>query len=260
MSAILSYASVTHRYRPGERPAVDGVSLEVQAGRVVALVGPNGSGKSTLLRLALDGKPTAGEVAWHNRPLAKWDRGELARQVAFLPQSPSALPGQTVTDVIASGRAPHWGAFGSESSSDRQLAEAAAVRFNVAQWNSRPIDTLSGGERGRVFLARSYAQVSGAARPTLLLDEPDAALDLARSADLGRLLREISGNGVTVVLATHDLNLAAGVADEIALMSNGRLVASGTPGEVLTETRVSDVYGISVRRLEVEGQLVLVAR
>ena len=257
MTSVLQMIDVAHKHRRGDPPAVEGVTLGVAAGEVVALLGPNGAGKSTLLTVARTTRPTGGVVRWFGRD--DWPRRELARRVAFLPQSPAALPGQAVADVLAAGRSPYWGPFGVESAADREAVAAVAEELDLTPLLGRPIDAISGGQRGRVFLGRCLAQVYGQPSAAVLLDEPDAALDLARAADLARLVRSLAADrGLAVVLASHDLNLAARVADRVVLLRDGRPFAVGPPAEVLTESAVAAVYGAAVRRLTVEGRAVLV--
>jgi iron complex transport system ATP-binding protein len=255
--SILEARDVTHRYARSDKPAVDDVSLRMEAGQVVALVGPNGSGKSTLLTTLLD-RPGDGGITWFGRDLAAWPRRELARRVTYLPQRATWLPGQRVADVVASGRAPHWGAFGVESPADREATAAVMAALDLIDWADRPVESLSGGQRGRVLLGRCLAQVQGQASAAVLLDEADAALDLARSAELGKLVRNLADAGRLVVLASHDLNLAARWCDQVALMSAGRLTALGPPAEVLSEANVAATYGVAVRRVEVEGRPIIV--
>lgn len=259
--SVLHLDHVTHRYRGSESPAVRDVSLRVTAGEVVALVGPNGSGKSTLLSIALSGQPTSGEVEWYGKLFSHWPRRELARRVAALAQSPSALPGQLVRDVLATGRSPYWSMFGAESLTDREAVAAVAETLGLTPWLSRPIETLSGGQRQRVFLGRCLVQLHGQASAALLLDEPDTFLDLARAGELGRLIRSLARDrGLAVLVASHDLNLAAGSADRIALLKAGELVATGPPAEVLSEANVEATYGAPVRRLDVDSRPVIVPR
>ena len=255
----LDLTSITHRYPRAETDAVGHVSLSVAAGEVVALIGPNGAGKSTLLNLALTGRPTGGEVAWFGKPRVDWRRRELARRVAFLPQNPQFLPGQTVADALAAGRSPWWGAFGVESKNDRAAVAEVADDLGLSDWLGRPLDTLSGGQRQRVFLGRCLTQLHGTDAGAVLLDEPDAHLDLARAAELATMTRGLAdGRGLAVLAASHDLNLAARCADRLVLLRAGRVVATGPPGEVLTEANVSAAYGVPVRRAEVEGRPIIV--
>lgn len=224
------------------RPVLRGVSLLAKPGEIVALVGPNGSGKSTLLKLLLGQLRGAGTIRWDGRDLRSWPARQLARKLAFLPQHPTAPPGQSVRDAISLGRFPHLGLLGLESPNDDHAIAAAAAALGLDKDLTRPVESLSGGQRQRVFLARCLAQEPAA----LLLDEPDTFLDLKHVASLARILRDLTtGRKLTVLLATHNLHLAAAVATRVTLLSDGQVVAEGAPKTVLTPERIRDTYGVS---------------
>ena len=225
-------------YRVGDHALVDGVSLAVVPGEVLALVGPNGAGKSTLLRLlAGDLTPSGGEVSLDGRPLARYGARELALRRALLPQQTILQFAFTARAVVAMGRHPHLGMTG-ESPQDDAVVEAALARTETLALAERVYPSLSGGEQARVSLARILAQEA----PILLLDEPTAALDLRHQQAVLRIARELAAEGVAVLAVLHDLNLAAAHADRIALLDAGRLVAEGSPWEVLTAERLSAVF------------------
>ncbi|MEU1296511.1 heme ABC transporter ATP-binding protein [Streptomyces sp. NPDC005840] len=219
----------------GGRPVLDGVSVTVRAGEVLALVGPNGAGKSTLLGvLAADLPVSAGEVRMHGRPVTEFSAPELALRRAVLPQSAVLSFPFTVEDVVRMGRAPH---ASSPAEDDRAVADAMAAT-EVTAFAARPFSALSGGERARVALARVLAQRA----PLLLLDEPTAALDLRHQELVLRLCRERAGAGDAVVVVLHDLGLAAAYAHRVAVLAAGRVAADGPPAEVFAETLLSRVY------------------
>ena len=253
----LSITNATAAY--ARTPVLHDISLDLHPGEVLALVGPNGSGKSSLLKLALGTlRATSGDVTWFGRPLRGWPRRDLARRVAYLPQAPTGLPGQTVADVLAAGRSPYWGAFGVESRGDRDAVSAAADLLGIRDWLSRPLDTLSGGQRQRAFIARCVAQVLDTSAAAILLDEPDTYLDLRHVSELDATLRRLARDrGIGILLASHDLNLAAGAADRMALLADGRVIATGTPGEVLTADRVAAAYGTPVDVFDRAGRPVV---
>jgi ABC-type cobalamin/Fe3+-siderophores transport system ATPase subunit len=239
-----SLAGVTFRYPDAERPALDGVTLEVPAGRCTAVLGPNGSGKSTLLRLLLGLlRPGYGTISFRDRPLAEWTREALAREVGVVPQGEEAVFPMTVRELVAMGRYPHLGPWRREGEGDRRAVEEALRRCDVAALADRPLSTLSGGERQRARVARALAQEPG----TLALDEPTVALDVSHEMAIFELLRALGRTGVTVLLVTHNLNLAARYADRLVLLERGRVAAEGRPAEVLTRETVERVYGWPVR-------------
>jgi ABC-type cobalamin/Fe3+-siderophores transport system ATPase subunit len=245
-----SCRGVSFRYPEGARPAVDSVSLEVPAGACTAVLGPNGSGKSTLLRLLLGTlTPSSGEVELDGRPVAQWERPEIARAVGVVPQVEEAAFPMTVRELVAMGRYPHLGPWRREGDGDRRAVERAMARCDVLALAHRPVSTLSGGERQRARVARALAQEPAA----LALDEPTAALDVSHEMAIFELLRELGRAGTTVLLVTHNLNLAARYADRLVLLDRGAVAAAGAPAEVLTRETVERVYGWPVRIGRHEG-------
>ncbi len=226
---------------PGGVEALRSVDLAVHAGTFVGLLGPNGAGKSTLAR-ALAGlvRAGAGEVHIDGDPLASLPRREVARRIAFLAQEPPADPGFTAAEVALMGRTPHLGPMGLDGPGDRALAAEALARVDAAALASRPLHALSGGERRRVHLARVLVQQA----PIWILDEPTAHLDLAHQALVLQLARAHVDAGGTVVCALHDLGQAAEICDRVAVLRGGAVVAQGAPAEVLTPSRLGEVFGV----------------
>jgi iron complex transport system ATP-binding protein len=231
----------------GDRTVLCGVSLQLQAGEVVGLLGPNGAGKSTLLRALLGQISSTGNIVWDDRPLTEWKRQELARRVAYLPQTPSSPALQRVEDVLRTGRAPYWGAFGLESERDLNVVAEVAERLNLKGLLKRPMAELSGGQRQRVFVGRCLVQEPAA----LLLDEPSTFLDIRHQVELNQLIRKLATDQkIAVIAASHDLNLAGMFADRLILLNDGIVVRSGTPDTVLDAGALSDVYGMPIERIE----------
>jgi len=224
-----------------------GVDLEVRPGEVVAVLGENGAGKSTLIRaLAGDITPRGGVVNMNGRPLDHWRLRDRARVRAVMPQDHAVAFGFTALETVAFGRYPH--AEGLPGATDHDIARAALRRMDALHLQDRLVTTLSGGERARVMLAKTLAQVwepvPNAAR-YLLLDEPTASLDPAHQHSvLGAVRAFVVGQDVGVCAALHDLNLAAQYADRIMLLKGGYMLASGTPVEVLTTMRLSKCFGV----------------
>ncbi|WP_291425904.1 ABC transporter ATP-binding protein [Deinococcus sp.] len=259
MTESVSLTAQGLHVRAGAFPAVQGVSVRFESGQFSAVIGPNGAGKSTLLR-ALTGlsTPHSGEVRFGNRPLTDWSRPERSRALAYLAQH-EALPTETrVRDVVALGRgAGHWkwGLIPARpwTEQDEAAVHRALERTDTLKFAARRVAELSGGERQRVALARALA-----ARPQfLLLDEPTNHLDLAYALEVIRYVRGEVAAGLGVVAVLHDLNLAAR-ADFVALLCRGQVLAQGTPREVLTPPNLQAAYGIEVRLLEDQEQLIVV--
>jgi iron complex transport system ATP-binding protein len=228
----------------GARPVLRDVSFAVGAGELVALCGPNGAGKSTLLRLLLGlHAPTAGEIRLGGAPLAGLSRREIARRVALLPQdAPGDLP-LTARDAVALGRLAHLDRFQPESAADDAAVARALAATDIAALAGRPVAELSGGERQRVHLARALAQEA----PLLLLDEPIAGLDLAHqlaTLDLLRALADDPRRGRGVLVALHDLSLAARCCDRMILLAGGAVRIDAPPAEVVTPALLAEVFGV----------------
>lgn len=246
MNAILQASNLSFRYT--EKPVLADVSLALAPGEVVALLGPNGSGKTTLIRTLLGHLRAAGTIAWDGKSLEAWTHKDLARRVAYLPQSPTHEIGQTVLDVLRLGRAPYWRAFGIESTRDAEVVDRIAATLGLTDLLHRSMDLLSGGQRQRVFVGRCLVQEPAA----MLLDEPNTFLDLRHQIDLGTLLRKLAHDEqIAVLMASHDLNLAGMFADRLMLLSEGRVVADGPPDAVLRPEILSRVYGLPMLRTEV---------
>ncbi len=233
------------------------VDLPVLAGEVLALVGPNGAGKSTLLAaLAGDVPLQRGEIRLAGKPLKHWRAQELALRRAVLLQEVQLSFPFNVLDVVRMGRAP-WSNTAAAGNDD-ELVAAAMRAADVTHFAQRKFSYLSGGEKARVALARVLAQDTA----VLMLDEPTAALDLRHQELVLQVARAHSATGRAVVVVLHDLNLAAGYADKVAVLEQGRLAALGTPAEVLTEGLLSRVYqyGIDVMPHPVSGRTVVLPR
>jgi iron complex transport system ATP-binding protein len=242
--------------RLGGNDILSDVAIDLRPGEIVTLIGPNGSGKTTLLRAVLGHVRTSGSVTWLEKSLGKWSSRELARQVAYMPQSPTFEPGDRVIEVLRLGRSPHLGLLGLEVEADQKLINSIAQDLELSDLLDRRIETLSGGQRQRVFLGRCLAQSPRA----ILLDEPATFLDLRHQVELYRLLQRLSlQKQIGVIMASHDLNLAATHADRAVVLKDGKVVASGAIDDVMTETIMSEAFDLKMRRIEVDGIVQLVA-
>jgi iron complex transport system ATP-binding protein len=220
---------------------VDGIDLALPEGSFTVILGPNASGKSTVLRaLARVLKPESGDVLFDGRALGEYGSKELARRMGLLPQDAIAPEGMRVADLVSRGRYPHHSALQRWTSADDTATRDALAATNTADLAERYVDQLSGGQRQRVWVALLLAQQT----PVMLLDEPTTFLDIAHQYELLDLLRELNEQGKTVIAVLHDLNQAARYADNLVLMKEGRVVATGTPSDLITEDRVGDVFGI----------------
>lgn len=242
-SKMLAVRNIAVRY--GDRSVLSGVSLEVRSGQVVALIGQNGAGKTTLIR-ALNGSIAAqveGEISVDGKELRQLSRREIASRIAVVAQENETRFPITILEFVLAGRFVNGTAFGWEKEADIDSAMRALADCDLAGYGGRLMNELSGGERQRVVLARALATNAR----ILLLDEPTANLDIAHQAMMFRLVRERCGScGASAVVITHDLNLAAEFADEIVMLRDGRISASGPPETVLTEKNIAEVFGVKV--------------
>ena len=236
---ILRATNLTVRYPGAMMPALDRVSVAVDAGELVAVVGPNGSGKSTLLGAVLGTLPRAtGAVAIMDRPLESWAPRELARIVGVVTQREEMAFPLRVVESVGLGRYARLAALAAPAEADTVAVEEAMRRADVITLAARRTDTLSGGEWQRVRVARALAQ-----EPRLLvLDEPTAALDVRHEMEVFELVRRLCAEGMATLLVTHHLNLAARYADRMLLLHRGRLLADGAPTDVLRAHTLADVF------------------
>lgn len=233
-------------YPGAKQPSLKQVSASFTPGAFTAIVGPNACGKSTLLKtMARLLKPSAGRVELGGKDVASLKPKALARQVALLPQSPTAPEGIVVEDLVARGRYPHQGIFKQWTSADAQAVERALEITNTLELKDRPAAELSGGQRQRVWLALALAQDT----PIVLLDEPTTYLDITHQVEVLRLARQLVAAGRTVIAVLHELSLAFRYADEVLVMQQGRKVAHGKVADVITAPLISDVYDLPVNLL-----------
>ena len=234
------------RYPGLPAAALDGVSLDVPTGSLYAVLGPNGSGKSTLMKALLGVAPvTAGRIALDGRPSAEWSRRDIARSVGAVAQAESIAFPLSTRELVAMGRYPYLGPLDGEREEDRSAVARALEACDVSELSERDVTTLSGGELQRARIARALAQEPRA----LVLDEPTSSLDIRHEMAILELLRGAATSGMTVVLITHGLDVAAQFADRMLLLSHGKAAAEGTPEEVMREDVLGAVYEwpISVR-------------
>jgi iron complex transport system ATP-binding protein len=232
----------------GERLVVDNLDLEIPEGTVTSIIGPNGCGKSTLLRaMARLLAPSSGRVLLDGKRIDKLPSREVAQRVGILPQTPLAPEGLSVAELVARGRYPHQHWYRQWSPKDDEAVLEALALTGMDEHAGRLVDELSGGQRQRAWIAMTLAQGTS----ILLLDEPITYLDLAHQIEVLDLIHRLhKERGTTVVMVLHDLNLAARYADTLVAMREGRILAKGSPAQVLTEDSLKDVFGLSAKVLE----------
>ncbi|WFS04068.1 ABC transporter ATP-binding protein [Rhizobium tumorigenes] len=225
-------------YAAGNTLIVDGISLAIEQGKVLGLLGPNGSGKSSLLRLICRlRKVRSGIIRLGEQDVAGLSRGEISRRIGFVEQQSTTDTPLTVADVVRLGRTPHRGLLSTWNSDDDAAVEIALARVDMQTRAAQLWQTLSGGERQRVHIARALAQA-----PTeLLLDEPTNHLDIQHQLDILSLVAKLD---ITCIVALHDLNLAAMFCDSLVVLQDGKVVAAGSPEDVLTEHLIGTVFGV----------------
>jgi len=229
----------------GEKPALRDVSLAVAPGDIMALIGPNGAGKTSLIR-AVSGtvQPASGMITVDGQKVEHLSPAQRARLMAVVPQARQLGGAYTVRQAVMMGRTAYMGWLGRESKGDEEAVERALEHACLSHLTQRHIANLSGGEQQRVLLARALAQET----KVLLLDEPTNHLDLRHQVDFLKLLEKlVRENCIAVMMAMHDLNLVAGIADRVALLVEGRIMAQGSPEYVLNEEILLSAYQVEVR-------------
>lgn len=241
------------RFAYGEHAVLDGLSLALPAGCLTGIVGPNGCGKSTLLRV-IDGvlEPAAGEALVEGDALDSLSARERAERIALLPQI-HRTPSMTVEALVSCGRYAHMGLFGGLTEQDRQIVAESMRVAGVEHLAHKAARALSGGERQRAFVAMVLAQRAR----TVLLDEPTTYLDPRAALDVMGLARGlVHKQGMTGAVVIHDLPLALRFCDRIAVMDGGHIVAVGTPAEILDQGVLEQVFGVTIARMELNGEVV----
>ena len=230
---------------PGRR-LLDGITLDLPKGQVIALIGHNGSGKSTLLKVLARQVAASGRVTFEGRGLSDWQARDYARRLAFLPQTTPPAEGMLVRELVALGRYPWHGALGRFGPRDQATVARAMQECGVERFADQLVDTLSGGERQRVWLAMMVAQEAG----TLLLDEPISALDIAHAVEVLALVRRMCHEqDRSAVIVLHEVNMAARFCDHIVAIKGGRLALQGGPADLMRPEALLDIYGLPMQVL-----------
>lgn len=243
----------------GDKRILDGLSLSLPAGKITALLGPNGCGKSTLLKcFAKLLTPESGTIQLNGKPLSAFSARQLSRHLALLPQQHLTPEGITVRDMVAYGRSPWLSLWGRLSPDDRQRVQLAMEKTHIVDLADKRLTDLSGGQRQRAFLAMLLAQDT----PVVLLDEPTTYLDINHQVELMKLLHELNQAGKTVVTVLHDLNQASRYCDHLVMLADGRMMAQGSPHEVMKPELLQRVFSIDaeIHADPVSGQPMCVVR
>ncbi|MHC4563468.1 MAG: ABC transporter ATP-binding protein [Planctomycetota bacterium] len=251
-SPILAAESLRFGYRPDE-PVLRGIHVTAHEGRLLCVLGPNGSGKTTLLRCLLGQlEPTGGTVQLAGRLISDYRPRELARTLAYVPQTPTSAFDFSAGEIVLMGRLAHTGALGLTGKDDRQVAHLAMEMTDTVRFGERTLNELSGGEAQRVMVARALAQQPS----VMLLDEPTSHLDIRHQITIYRMMARLAHDWkMAVICVSHDVNLAARFADELVLMKDGTTLAAGTPDEVVREDVLSQAYDVSVKLIDLpDGQ------
>jgi iron complex transport system ATP-binding protein len=249
MGVAIQISDLSFSYGRGA-PQLRDVSLSVGEGDVCCLLGPNGAGKTTMLRCLLGLlKPSSGTMRIDGIDVSRLSQRQMARRLAYVPQSTSTPFPFTALDMVVMGRTPHVSLTSSPSAADRRAAAAILAEFGIEYLADRPFSVLSGGERRLVLMARVVAQDS----PILVLDEPTSALDFGNEAKVLELVCALARAGRTVLMTTHQPSHALICADQAVLFRDGRIVADGPARDVVTGEQLTALYGVEVRVLSAAG-------
>ncbi len=239
---MIEVRSIFFRYH--QEWVLQDISFRIEKGEFIAVIGPNGSGKTSLLKILYRLlAPQQGEVFLGGVPLYQIARQEIAKRIAVVPQETHSLFPFSVMEIVLMGRSPYLGSLMFESKKDLEIARKALEWTDTLSFSERPVDELSGGERKRVFIARALAQEPD----IILLDEPTATLDIHHQIDFLQCILDLNQEkGLTIVMASHDINLASEFCDRLILLNSGRIDQIGTSKEVITAENIERVYGSNV--------------
>ena len=240
MNSVITLNHIYFSY--GEQPVLHDISFSLTGGIITGIIGPNGSGKSTLLKLiSAIYQPVSGTIEVAGKPLSHWSRRELSQQIAVVPQDTYVPFNYTVAEIIMMGRTPYLGMFGFEKKHDIEIALSIMETTHTLNLSDRYFDQLSGGERQRVLIARALVQEP----KILLLDEPTTHLDINHQWEIMELVTRLNQEQqITVLMVTHDLNLAAFYCQHLVLIAQGEFITEGKPKDVIQYDHLKKAYGI----------------
>lgn len=249
--SLLSFEQVRFGYNPKTHPVVDSLDLTLKRDCITAILGPNGAGKTTLLFLALGWlKPWAGRISLSGKALEKYSRRALGQQIALIPQSEYIPFEYSVMEYVLLGRSPYLPPLGMPSRVDEELAYQALEKVGITNLLDHSMLGISGGERQLVLAARALAQEP----KLLLLDEPTSHLDLSNKYRLVQILKSLREHGTTILMTTHEPDIALSVCEETILMEKGRVLMAGPTSQVVTGENLSRIYHVPVKIITAEGK------
>ncbi len=250
---VVEACDIAFAYRPDE-PVLRSVSLSARPGRFCCLLGPNGSGKTTFLRCLLGQlKPSGGQIRLDGKALQSYSPKSLARMLAYVPQVPVSAFAFSVRELVLMGRFAHAGTLGLAGEQDVAVAHQAMLMTETVEFADRTLDELSGGEAQCVMIARALAQQPS----VMLLDEPTSHLDIRNQLKIYRMMQTLAHDWhMAIVCVSHDVNLAGRFADELVLMREGNVVASGQPSEVICEDVLQRTYDVDIELVRSEGRAI----
>ncbi len=251
---ILRFSEVSFSYPQEQRLVLPGFSLDIPEGSITAVLGPNGAGKTTMLYLALGWlKPQAGSVQLNERYLKDYSRRELGQWIGLVPQTEHIAFDFSLVEYVLLGRAPYLNALEMPGEEDLRIAMQALDRVGLGNLKQRSVLNLSGGERQLLLTARALAQQPH----ILLMDEPSSHLDLGNKVRLMNLIRELSEQKVSILLTTHEPELASAIATHLVLMRDGKIQDTGLIKDVMTSAKLSDLYGVPINVRDFDGRKVV---
>ena len=253
-SCLLQFNNISFGYSTSTAPVLKDLSLGVEANSVTAILGPNGGGKTTLLHLALGWlKPPSGEIHLDGKPLQSYSRRELGQWLGLVPQNEHIPFEFSLLEYVILGRAPHLKPLEMPGVHDTRVAMQSLERVGMASLLERPVTSLSGGEQQLVILARALTQ-----QPRfLILDEPTSHLDLKNKIRLVSLLRELADSGVTILMTTHEPEVAAAIGTHLVLMRQGQILQQGPINDIFTREALSETYQVDVQVSQISGKKVV---
>lgn len=249
--SLIRFEDISFRYRPDTASVLQGLNLQIPSQSVTIILGPNGVGKTTLLNLLLGWqRPQTGRILLDDQPLQAYSRRELGKRVALVPQRETFTFSFTLLEYVLLGRAPHMRPLDMPTDQDMEICMRALQQVGMAELAERSITDLSGGEQQLVLVARALAQGSD----ILLMDEPTSHLDLKNKLRFVRMVRSLSKSGHTILVTTHEPEVAAAVADYVVLMMSNKKTYAGSADAMLNDENLSETYDIVVRTTVQQGK------